>query len=570
MTARGSSGRESVGSSLSYQEVFKNFPLFAGTFLKIKSYDQTIKTLRFNPAQMVVWAKVREQMNKGLPVRIVILKARQLGMSTWSQAFVLWKALHPNTNCLAIAHDLDSTARIFEIAKLMYEGLPDPYRPKVKRSNRRELVFENPDPKTRAIDPGLRSRIEIRTAGNIGSGRGLTIQVLHISEVAMYQQPELISSSLFPAVPPTPDSAIIVESTAHIKGFWFKEFWDASVRGETGYTPIFLPWFLEPRYCLVGKLADMYLKEPLDDEEKELVERLGLAPGHIAFRRKQIQQFSGNVDLFRQEYPSTPYEAFISVGSPLIPSDFIATLEREAVSGVRGDVLGGRFISSPEGRMTLWEPPDPSTRYYIGVDVSQGVDGGNPSVVQVITSGPVQRQVAEWVGWMDPIDLASVVEEISRWYNSAEVAVEINGPGISTQTALRERGVDLFRWRYLNTLKHGGVTDRLGWTTSQSSKPVLVSHFKNYVMSKKLIIRSYELINKELRGFVVDSRGGAEAAPGFTDDRIMALAIASFCDTLSGGEGWSPRKPVEVEYRDPVFYDTLPGPGDEVESWRWS
>lgn len=220
----------------------------------------------------------------------------------------------------------------------------------------------------------------------------------------------------------------------------------------------------------------------------------------------------------------------------------------------------------------LWEPPQKDVNYAIGVDTSQGAEDSDPSSVQVISSGKQQKQVAAWSGRIDPIALAPIVENLGRWYNDAMVCVETNGTGLMTQTALRERGyVNLYRWRFLDKVGTG-ISERLGWYTSSGNKPALVGSLRHVVMSGKLVIRDPETVD-ELKTFVTDERGSAQAAPGMHDDRVMALAIASMCDTLAGGEsGWAHQSPEwaeQIERKDPRSHDLLPGPWSAPErDWR--
>lgn len=564
--------------ALTLEQIKSDFSLYAGTFLKVRSWDLTVQPLVLNPAQLVIDHYRKQQEQKGLPIRLIILKGRQMGVSTYCQGYAFWRVMQPLHSCITIAHDLDSTNRIFNMAKFFYDNLPTDIRPMKRYSNRKELVFENPDEKTRDANPGLRSTIEIRTAGNIGSGKGLTINVLHVSEIAVYRQPEMIASALYPAVPPTEHSAILIESTAHILGYWFREQWDQAKEGQSEFIPIFLPWTLEPRYSLSGRSKQEWIeRRPLDEYERRLVEVYGLTEGHLAFRRMKISELQSE-DLFRQEFPLTDEEAWITVGNPLIPAEIIRRLDAVALSGVVGEYIGPQvgFVPAKDGRLMLWEPPRKGVQYVIGVDTSQGADDSDPSAIQVITSGKQQKQVARWHGKIDPITLAPIVENLGRWYNEALVCVEINNTGLMTQRALQERGyVNLYRWRYLDKIGTG-ITERIGWYTSSSNKPALVGSFRHSLLSGRLVVRDSATV-AELKTFVTDARGGASAAPGMHDDLVMALAIASMCDTLSGGEsGWAHESPEwaarqEHEKLDPITHDLMPGPHTiQQRDWRTS
>lgn len=548
------------------ESLLSSFPVFCGAAMRIQDKYQRVVPLRLNAAQLVLYSRIEQQMQQRRPVRIVCLKARQLGISTFAEAFVLWKALRPNVNAMCVAHDLKSAARIFGIARFLYENLPPSLKPMKRYSSRRELTLENPDDATRAVNPGLRSRIEIRSAVDIGSGRGLTLNVLHMSEVALYPRPEFVWTSLSPAVPYTDDSAIILESTAHLLGGWWKDFWMRSKNGETGFLPVFLPWYLAEEYALSGPAADDLLSTPLSDYERHLQEAFGLTTGQLAWRRMKIQEMGGNEDAFRQDYPTTDEEAFIAVGAPLVPFDRLDLLEQHVQAGTVGDLFGGHFVPSPEGRLVVWEFPSPHESYIVGVDPSQGTETSDPSCVQVLSRTTPQRQVACWHGRIGAVELADIVEDLALWYNEAMVAPESDSSGITVLRILRDRGrVPLYRWRYLDKTR-GGITSRYGWLTTASSKPPLVASLRHSLLSGHLMLRDLQTI-RELRTFVSNERGSAEAAPGCHDDRVMALAIASFCAILDGESPEEESLP-RVEMLDPRLYDTFDP--ESVGNWLLS
>lgn len=123
------------------------------------------------------------------------------------------------------------------------------------------------------------------------------------------------------------------------------------------------------------------------------------------------------------------------------------------------------------------------------------------------------------------------------------------------------------------TLVTGGF---ISHNTSSSNKPALVGSFRHVLLSGKLIPRDPSTL-AELKTFVSDARGGAQAAPGMHDDLVMALAIASMCDTLaSGASGWAYESPqwreqTEIEKLDPRTHDLMPGPHSYPQrDWRTS
>ena len=165
-------------------------------------------------------------------------------------------------------------------------------RPAVGASNAEELIFS-------AIDAGYL----IATATLDGAGRSATAQLLHGSECAYWPDLNLQLAALLQTVPDRDGTEILLESTA--QGFnQFYELWRRAEAGETEWLPIFIPWFLDKGY---RRKADDF---EMDTEERQFAELHRLDAEQMAWRRAKINQL-GNPELFRQEYPSLPSEAFI-------------------------------------------------------------------------------------------------------------------------------------------------------------------------------------------------------------------------------------------------------------------
>ncbi|MEK9170810.1 MAG: hypothetical protein AAB789_00650, partial [Patescibacteria group bacterium] len=147
---------------------------------------------------------------------MIILKARQEGVSTFCEAMIFENTVSSsNVNSLIVAHEPESTEEIFRMSKLYYDMLRGPVKPLKRYDNKKQLVFENPDEKTRPDDPGLRSKIVIATAGKVKIGRGLTIQNFHGSEVAFWKNGKELMLSVMQAIPDLPNTMVFLESTAN-------------------------------------------------------------------------------------------------------------------------------------------------------------------------------------------------------------------------------------------------------------------------------------------------------------------------------------------------------------------
>ena len=186
------------------------------SLLHIKTKEKKIVKLRFNAAQELIYRRIMKIKDQGQPIRFIVLKARQEGVSTFCEAMIFEStASRPNVNSLIVAHEPESTEEIFRMSKLYYDMLLPPAKPLKRYDNKKQLVFENPDEKTRSDDPGLRSKMVIATAGKVKIGRGLTIQNFHGSEVAFWKDGKELMLSVMQAIPDHPSTMVFLESTAN-------------------------------------------------------------------------------------------------------------------------------------------------------------------------------------------------------------------------------------------------------------------------------------------------------------------------------------------------------------------
>jgi hypothetical protein len=342
------------------------------------------------------------------PQRVIICKARKLGMSTWIQAKVLQRCTQlPFQNALTVCHRADATVDLADMASLMYDKLPDDRA-------LTELVY-GPTGTSRppfSVKPGLlatgTSRNGIRfmefgtkhrrsehsiyrtmTAGAKGGGRAGTPNMVHASEYAHYEDPDY-GVGLFNAMPLEPDTIGIIESTANgFNHFW--KLWDMAVRGsedETGvlWQPLFYGWHDNPRNALpfINEHARERFEHTIGDEdgggdleEPLLIETYGATLEQLNWRRALINgpEANGSIEWFHQEHPTTPEQAFVGSGRPVFPGILVARALREAATA-----------------------PKPVEGVLRGVDwVERRTRAGTVNV----------PQLALWVpaGMMEPVDL---------------------------------------------------------------------------------------------------------------------------------------------------------------------
>lgn len=261
--------------------------------LRIRTKSGAIEQFELNKAQLYLHDLIEKQRQETGKVRVVILKGRQQGISTYTAARFFWRTIYnEGIKTFIMTHQQQATDNLFEMVKRYHQLMPEFYRPPTAFDNAKELTFT-------ATDSGYK----VATAGNRGSGRSSTIQQLHLSEVAFYPSDEA-AIGMLEAVPDEIGSEVIVESTANGTDNLYYRMWKQASRGESDYLAVFLPWFWQDEYTI----NDDSVK--LEEEDYEIGKAFGIDIPHLKWRKKKIANMGGDVLKFKREYPNTPEEAF--------------------------------------------------------------------------------------------------------------------------------------------------------------------------------------------------------------------------------------------------------------------
>jgi hypothetical protein len=495
------------------QKIIKTFKSdltqYAKHCLKIVDKQGKLIPLNFNAAQIQLDKQINEQYSHHNRVRMLILKSRQTGISTYCQARGFWKTVSAqNQNAVVVSHLNESTKAIFSMVRNFYDNLPHPVvTPELKESTSNSMAFTH----------GSRWRIATARTGEVG--RGWTTNYLHGSEVAFYPNADIIPGLL--QTVPEAESEILLESTANGAGGWFYDACMRALRGEGEWDICFIPWYMMPEY---QRKTDPYFE--LEREEEDIKAMFDLSDEQIMFRRLKIQEL-GSEDLFRQEYPSTPQEAFLTTGRLFVEPKYIDQAAVECFSPVeRCDVRESNLVPHEKGLLKIFENPKDSLRYCMGVDVSEGLEHGDYSCIQVLDH--LGNQVATWSGHVDPFDLAHIVGTVGAYYNKAWTLIERNNHGLTTIRKIQELGYpNLYVEQTVDDAYVDKLTRRAGFLTTSKTKPLIIDNLVHLLRQGESGIVDEELIS-ELRTYVVDARGITNAQSGCFDDRIMAYAIALF------------------------------------------
>lgn len=491
--------------------------------LKIKTKSGTVVPFRLNDAQRKLYAVAKRQQDAGKPVRLIILKARQLGFSTLTEGLIFHAcATRKNVNALIVAHREDATANLFRMSKLFYDELPAPVTPMLRASNAQELVFENPSKlrSEREARPGLRSRIRCATAGGRGIGRSDTLQCVHLSEYAFWPDGADGKAStlagILQAVPSLPGTMVVIESTAN--GFEdFKERWDAAVAGENDFEPVFFAWFENPDYSMPVVPGTEWTPE-----ERDLKAAYRLTDGQLQWRRWCIaNNCGGSLDMFRQEYPSSPGEAFLHSGTGVFDNEqIVLRLERLPSPAGRGEFTDGEWTESETGAITLYELPEEGVPYVLGGDTAgEGSDYFTAIVIDNV-SGRIAAKLRQ--KYSEP-EYVRQIYALGRFYNDALVAIETN---FSTYPVMK-----LQEMEYPNQYsreREDTYTRQMkksyGFRTDRQSRPRAIANLVEVFSSHPEWFTDRELL-EEMLTFCYNEDHRPEALAGKHDDLVMGAAI---------------------------------------------
>ena len=376
--------------------------------------------------------------------------------------------------------------------------------------------------KSEMVNEAQNSYFYIGTAGSRSFGRSATLTNVHFSEIAYYPEPEMIYLSASQAGTPR---RIIIESTANGVGDFFYTMWNKSVEGISNYKSHFYGW---------NKYTEYQSPEgvPIDltEDERKYGMLHKLSDRQMMWRKKKRMEFTNDY-AFKQEYPITPEEAFVSSGNPVFDVEALSWYRAKEVM-IRppkkiANLVGIRPVTLEEkenGYLKIWGMPEEGGQYVIGADPAEGTVSGDFCCAQVINRKTFE-QVAVWHGKADPDVFARELNKLGYFYNQAIIAPERNSMGIAVVLVLRELDYPMLYIRErIGDLKER-LMPELGWVTDMRTKPLMISETARSIREKSFVLHDEGTLN-ELLSYQWDSAGHANTVKGAFDDRTTALMIA--------------------------------------------
>lgn len=537
------------------RKCLNDLEFYARHHVRIRTKKAQLLPLRLTQAQKIVHRKIADQLQRTGRVRVVILKARQEGISTYTAARFFRKVhLFPNQKAVVLAHEKDKSSEIFEMYDRIYKNLMPEIKPDKLSTQKGNLLHLAND-----------SQIQVETAMDEDAGASATIQLLHGSEVARWPNAEEVYTSIYQTIPDVA-SEVILESTAKGVGNMFHQIWDEAyeghgvTEGSNGFLAIFLPWWIHEEYRVdvsederleIVASNDPYEREAQDVGLEYEGELHKLTVEQLAWRRRIgiPEKCRGNLRKFHQEYPSNPEEAFIASGDTFFDKDALEDYKKRVArkrNAKRFTLIHKNDTILPRrddlGHLRIWHMPEPEGIYVIGADCATGKSvttdldnemGGRDfscaDVLQVnIAKGRTRvRQVAQLHGRMPPDVFAKHLVNLGYFYRTALIGPERNH---SAGETVVQKVYDEYAYpntyvaRQVNTRRDGAVTSRWGWWTTKVTRPILLDELAEALRNGWLDINCPETI-REMFTFILDERGIPRAIDGRHDDRVMSLGI---------------------------------------------
>ena len=406
----------------------------------------------------------------------IVLKSRQLGLSTLSAGYSLWLMIfHKDKNILCIATKQETAKNMVTKVKFMFENLPSWLKVDASENNKLNLrLFNGSQIKT--------------TSASSDAGRSEAVSLLLIDEAAFIDNIGEIWASAQQTL--ATGGGCIALSTPYGTGNWFHQTWTRAEASENEFLPIKLPWYVHPER----------------DESW----------------RKRQDELLGDPRMAAQECDCD----FSTSGDIVFYPEYIEYYEKTFLK----DPLERR---GADQNLWVWETPDYTRNYMVVADVARG-DGKDYSAFHVMD---VENnvQVAEYKGQINTKDFGHILVGIATEYNEALLVIENANIGWATIQVAIDRNysnlyysprgdsnnVNSYFDKYTDTSKMVA-----GFTMSTRTRPMVIGKFQEYIADKGVTFQSKRLL-EEMRTFIWRN-GRPEAQSGYNDDLVMAFGVAMY------------------------------------------
>jgi hypothetical protein len=399
----------------------------------------------------------------------VILKARQLGISTTVAAYVCWMMLfHRDKNVLVVATKLGTAANLVKKIKAIHKHLPPWLKiSDINIDNRNSFELSNGS--------------QVKASSTSGdAGRSEALSLLVIDEAAFVEGIDELWAGLYPTL--STGGRCIALSTPNGVGNWFHKTYTEAEENKNDFSTIRLPWNVHPE-----RDSGWFEKETRNMSRREIAQELECN--------------------------------FNASGDTVVHGD---DLKR-----ILENVSEPKHKTGFDRNYWIWDEPNSGSDYLVVADVARG-DGSDFSVAHVFEV-ETMRQVAEYQGKITPDMFAPLLFSIGSEYNDALLVIENNSLGIGVLTRLQDLEYKNLYFSIKSTHEYvdqvsadalGGVA---GFTMSMKTRPLVIAKFEEFIRNKLITINSVRLAN-EVKTFVWHN-GRPQAMRSYNDDLVIAACI---------------------------------------------
>jgi len=514
---------------LSQDEVIRGQLLRYMKRLKIVTMQATVESLSLNFSQKCIDRTLFEQHKRGYPMRVLVLKARREGVSTYFAArFFAEINLRPNRFATISSVDLDASQKVFAMSR-MFQSELDTRRP-TDFSSRKEIIYSAPH----------RSQLLVQTAGKDVLGRGGLTHYFHASEAAFWSSFKEQFGGAAQEVPDDKGTIIALESTGNgIGGAFYDMYMDAKdqyrrFKDYSNYLALFLPWYIFSDYVMD---VPKKFRFKYDEYEQSLRAKFNLTDEQLYWRRWAIRNKCQNdLHLFQQEYPATVDEAFQAGGRTVFAGPVLDAHQRKVTEGRtclfdKIDDIRPVNVDKSFECWQIWKLPR-DHQYTIGFDVAEG-KLSNPASASsipdchagVIYDRNTSEVVGIYRGRCEHKDLARQALLAGRFYNNAWIAPELPH-GMAMLQYLKDADYENIYNRQVHDDRYDiDESEALGWRTTTLTRPIMTQTLVDAVHNFNITIYSADILS-EMRSFIIDKNGKQIHRKGRNDDLLFALMIA--------------------------------------------
>jgi len=400
----------------------------------------------------------------------VILKARQLGISTIVAGYIAWMILfHRDKNVLVVATKFSTASNLVKKVKTTLKRLPEWLQiADISIDNRTSFELSNGS--------------QIKASSTSGdAGRSEALSLLVIDEAAHVEGLEELWAGLYPTL--STGGRCVALSTPNGVGNWFHKIYQEADLGENQFKPTVLPWDVHP-----DRDQEWYAKETKNMSRREIAQELECN--------------------------------FNTSGETVIHPDDIAW--------VMTSLKEPEYRTGFDRNFWIWEKYSPEFSYLLVADVARG-DGTDNSTFHIIKLETMEV-VAEYQGKPSLDMYSKMLHQAGAEYGNCLLVVENVGIGISILEKLIEleypnlyysiKGTHEFVEQYQAETLTNSVP---GFTTSTKTRPIIIAKLEEFIRNKLITLYSRR-VHKELATFIWYN-GKPQAMRGYNDDLILALAI---------------------------------------------